>query len=63
MEEQYQMSEKSAINTVLVLEQALEAFPSLDRFLLLEYPLGLTVTSWPPSLTIVIFASGRLLRS
>ena len=37
-EEQYQMAEKSAQHTVSVVEQALEAFPSLEQFLVLEYP-------------------------
>ena len=32
------MAEKSAQNTVAVVKQALEAFPNLDKFLLLEYP-------------------------
>ena len=37
-EEQYKMAEKSALNTVAVVEEALEDFPGLERFLLLEYP-------------------------
>ena len=37
-EEQYKLAEMSAINTVSVARQALEAFPNLDKFLLLEYP-------------------------
>ena len=37
-EEQYKMAEKSAHNTVAVVRKALETFPSLDKFLLLEYP-------------------------
>ena len=37
-EEQYKMAEKSALNTVAVVEEALEDFPDLKRFLLLEYP-------------------------
>ena len=36
--EQYEMAEKSANNTVAVVKEALEAFPNLDKFLLLEYP-------------------------
>ena len=32
------MAEKSALNTVAVVEEALEDFPLLKRFLLLEYP-------------------------
>ena len=37
-EEQYRMAEKSALNTVAVVEEALQDFPGLERFLLLEYP-------------------------
>ena len=37
-EKQYQMAEQSALNTLAVTEQALEAFPNLQKFLLLEYP-------------------------
>ena len=37
-EEQYKMAEKSALNTVAVVEEALKDFPGLERFLLLEYP-------------------------
>ena len=42
---QYEMAEKRANDTVAVVKQALEAFPNLDKFFLLEYPPGPTATS------------------
>ena len=35
--EQYEMAEKSALNTIAVAEKALSKFPRLEKFLLLEY--------------------------